>query len=773
MMMRRSAITGIALAAFFALACSDDKGTGPGPVDPVPTSLAAVGSVPETAVVATALAEPIRIRVLDAKDEAMSGIQVSWSVTAGGGSLSATSSTTNANGEASVTWTLGTEAGENAAKATVGTLAPVAFKVRGEPDQPATIDLLVGGEVVDTLSFTAIGESLQLAAHVEDEHGNEIEAPTLEWSTSDTTVTTVDSTGLVTAKGQGEAEITVKANTVSVTVTVRVTETPPESPTPSTLSVVGTVPETATAGAPLAEPIRVRVLDAKAEPMSGVLVIWSVVTGGGSISAASFTTDTSGESSVTWTLGKAAGANEARATVGDLAPVVFKVQGVPGAPATVTILAAGEPVDTIAFGVLDVLRRLSARVVDGHGNEIAAPALEWSTSDAAVATVDSTGLVIRQGAGSAQITARADTATGTITVRIPQRPYAVRVTPAALSLGEGEWQDLQAKAVDRDENEIPDAEISWRSSDTTVATVDASGRVTGVAEGRARITATSGHVFSASEVTVLGKIVYVQAGGIYSMNTDGSGSKSLNTNGGAPSWSADGSKIVYHGQDQSFAPYRIYVMNADGTGKGAITETAWWSYDPAFSPGGSKIAFVSNRHGGYLRIYVMDSDGSNVTLVSDTTAASNAGEPSWSPDGSRIAYSGGGNIYVMDQNGSNRWIIAAAGDNTNNLSPSWSPDGTKIAFKRTTTTAVGGTDTGHICIVAAEAGTPTCITSGSVIDRFPTWSPDGSMIAFDSKREGDVFTQIYMVNVNGTGLTRITDGTTASAHPAWRPAPKR
>lgn len=177
---------------------------------------------------------------------------------------------------------------------------------------------------------------------------------------------------------------------------------------------------------------------------------------------------------------------------------------------------------------------------------------------------------------------------------------------------------------------------------------------------------------------------------LYVVNADGSSlvrltNSPVNESVGSQAWSPDGSRIV-------FTSYRddpngeIYVMNADGTGVVRLTRDGASDISPAWSPDGSSIAFCSSRGGGYVwDIYRMSaSDGSAIVKV-----ASDGCDPAWSPDGSKIAYYTGtdGDISIPD--------LAVIGVNgtgfvrlhpfsisfTDSASdPSWSPDGSWIAF---------------------------------------------------------------------------------------------
>jgi Tol biopolymer transport system component len=126
------------------------------------------------------------------------------------------------------------------------------------------------------------------------------------------------------------------------------------------------------------------------------------------------------------------------------------------------------------------------------------------------------------------------------------------------------------------------------------------------------------------------------------------------------------------------------------------------------------------------------------------------------------------NRYAFTNDGDGNWEIyvmnAQDGSNQTNLTldpatdefPSWSPDGTKIAF-------VTGTD---IYVMNADGSGQTNISHNPAFEQHPSWSPDGTKIAFTSYRDGN--TDIYVMNAqDGSNQTRLTDNAASDALPDW------
>ncbi|MEE9142699.1 MAG: Tol-Pal system beta propeller repeat protein TolB [Gammaproteobacteria bacterium] len=179
----------------------------------------------------------------------------------------------------------------------------------------------------------------------------------------------------------------------------------------------------------------------------------------------------------------------------------------------------------------------------------------------------------------------------------------------------------------------------------------------------------------------------------------------------------------------------------------------------------ARIAYVavdrSDTEARY-RLVVADSDGENpIDIVTSPTPLLS---PTWSPDGSQIAYvaleDDGSVIYLQTlTTGERRVMVSEPGINS---APAFSPDGKKLAL-----TLSRGTGNLDIYVMNIALGTRTRITRSASIDTEPVWSPDGRSILFTSDRGGGP--QIYQVDAKGGNATRLTFEGSYNARPRVSP----
>ncbi len=188
----------------------------------------------------------------------------------------------------------------------------------------------------------------------------------------------------------------------------------------------------------------------------------------------------------------------------------------------------------------------------------------------------------------------------------------------------------------------------------------------------------------------------------------------------------------------------------------------------------TRIAFVSDRDGESVlglvedrpvkEVYFADYDGANIQRLTVTRILNLF--PAWSPDGRSIGYTSylsGFPDIVVSHLFEGRMTTPANGTmQVHNSLSAFSPDGLRVAFN-------SNRDNSSDIYVANVDGTNVQrLTFNPAIDTSPTWSPNGQQIAFTSDRAGQP--QIYVMSVDGTGTRRLTYDT-YSDRPTWSPAP--
>ena len=329
----------------------------------------------------------------------------------------------------------------------------------------------------DSLNFDALGDTATLAVVVSDRNGHEIAGAEMDWSSGDTAVAVVDANGHVESAGNGATTIAAASGSVSRTVVVRVGQVAVAvavSPDSVNFDAFG---DTATLAAVVSDGNGYEIADAEVEWLSGDKAV-AVVDGNGRI-----------ESTGNGVTTIAASSGTASATA------AIAVSQVPAA-----VAVSPDPVNFDAFGDTATL---TAVVLDMNGHKIADAEVDWTSSDTAVAVVDTSGRVEPAGNGVATITAASGTASATVSVIVEQVPNAVDLSPDSLSLAVGDTATLAAVVSDRNGYEIADAEMDWSTGNTRVAVVSDNGLVRATGEGTTFVGTRSGALADRAIVSVV------------------------------------------------------------------------------------------------------------------------------------------------------------------------------------------------------------------------------------------------------------------------------
>jgi len=237
--------------------------------------------------------------------------------------------------------------------------------------------------------------------------------------------------------------------------------------------------------------------------------------------------------------------------------------------------------------------------------------------------------------------------------------------------------------------------------------------------------------------------------------------------GGADIIAGMGTIVFHSNRDGEF--FDVYVANPDGSGVTNITNNPADDHNADWSPDGTKICFASDRNEavGVTRLWTMNADGSNLTRLTDVWQWNC--RPEWSPDGSRIVfdaspqpeYVGNREVFIINADGTNLTRLTDSEANIDDGSPSWSPDGSKIVYFR------GLASQWQLWTMNPDGSGKTKITNFAGACSFPFWSPDGSLIAFRGWTGGNA--DVYTCRPDGTDVRRLTTHSSKDRPCGWSP----
>jgi hypothetical protein len=211
-----------------------------------------------------------------------------------------------------------------------------------------------------------------------------------------------------------------------------------------------------------------------------------------------------------------------------------------------------------------------------------------------------------------------------------------------------------------------------------------------------------------------------------------------------------GGRLVLGIYDKTADRHDVYLVNASG---GQPTRLVEQASEPDFSPDGQWVVYFSWAD-DRLGLRLIKTDGSGDTTL---TTIREHGYPTFSPDGGRISFYHNVNeiLHTINRDGSGQRDIGRG------EFPAWSPTGEQIAYRGCTGSGKCG-----LMVANADGSNPRQITTHAN-DAAPRWSPNGGQIAFHSDRDGNW--EIYVINLDGSWLRRITMTPTTDVMPVWSP----
>lgn len=244
----------------------------------------------------------------------------------------------------------------------------------------------------------------------------------------------------------------------------------------------------------------------------------------------------------------------------------------------------------------------------------------------------------------------------------------------------------------------------------------------------------------------------------------------------APELSPDGQVLLFdvrNGSEETIAG----IDPKSGARRTVYTSTQSRASNTAWDPAGRFFVYTSNAPGRWSLVRALTpSPNSAVAIILSGEVAPAISDPFLSPDGRRVAFS----TFARGL-----WQLAIVGIDGTNLtfmgpgqSPSWSPDGSRLAFVRTSSGRA------HIFTMNPETGGDLVqITNGANDNITPAWSPDGRLLVFASNRSGNRASGVYsrnaggeqltgqfnlfVIQADGSNLVQLTDGTAANIDPHW------
>src|SRR6266581_2909112 len=413
--------------------------------------------------------------------------------------------------------------------------------------------------------------------------------------------------------------------------------------------------------------------------------------------------------------------------------------------------------------------------------------LRWTVTDPGIASFDpQTGLLTGRAVGKTQLTVRGPGSGLAVAWNISVIAGFPRFAQPRVGIGINQRRTLRANYADEQGTVLgPATNLTWSSDSPQIASVGEDGTVTGAGYGHAKVTATApGGKTAIADVYVVGEIVVASSRAapstpgkfqLYAVERSNLAQLTKLTpatdtaSASDPAFSPDGSRIAFVSQRDGNA--EIYVMNADGTGTTRVSNDPQSDGRPSFMPDGQSLVFHSSRTAGKLQIWAVNVDGTALTQLTRDSVNSS---PAVSPDGQIIAYvstrNKDGDIWLMNRDGTNQRQFTRSPQQRES-EPRFLRDGTLVYLAER---REGNRTVQQVIRADLATGATTAITGTDLAMASFAVSPAGDLLALvvnaePQNRRNPVY-RVYVQPVgSATPIPLPTIGLEQMITPAFRP----
>ena len=413
--------------------------------------------------------------------------------------------------------------------------------------------------------------------------------------------------------------------------------------------------------------------------------------------------------------------------------------------------------------------------------------LRWTVTDPGIASFDpQTGLLTGRAVGKTQLTVRGPGSGLAVAWNISVIAGFPRFAQPRVGIGINQRRTLRANYADEQGNVLgPATNLTWSSDSPQIASVGEDGTVTGAGYGHAKVTATApGGKTAIADVYVVGEIVVASSRAapstpgkfqLYAVERSNLAQLTKLTpatdtaSASDPAFSPDGSRIAFVSQRDGNA--EIYVMNADGTGTTRVSNDPQPDGRPSFMPDGQSLVFHSPRTAGKQEIWAVNVDGTALTQLTRDSVNSS---PAVSPDGQIIAYvstrNKDGDIWLMNRDGTNQRQFTRSPQQRES-EPRFLRDGTLVYLAER---REGNRTVQQVIRADLATGATTAITGTDLAIASFAVSPAGDLLALvvnaePQNRRNPVY-RVYVQPVgSATPIPLPTIGLEQMITPAFRP----